>query len=245
MGIASGDYDGDGRSDLFVTNSRREPYAAFRHRPSHGRPRVRRRATYVPKGLQRRARRAGAPRGSTSPSTERPISSSPTAASRSRTSRRTRARFRSSRTGRTGTQTASFANVGVAGLRGIPRVNGRGLAAADFDNNGTVDIAIGSIGGRLVLLRNSGTTGHWLEVKLTTFAPGTVVTAVLPDGRKLVREVHAGSSYLSSEDPRVHFGLGDASDRAHARDSLPEWSGARALRSRRRPDRRRPDSSAR
>jgi ASPIC and UnbV. len=33
---------------------------------------------------------------------------------------------------------------------------------------------------------------------------------VLPDGRKLVQELHAGSSYLSSEDPRLHFGLGDA-----------------------------------
>ncbi len=52
--------------------------------------------------------------------------------------------------------------------------------------------------------------GHWLEVKLPRFAPGAVVTAVLPDGRRLVHEVHAGSSYLSSEDPRVHFGLGSA-----------------------------------
>ena len=33
---------------------------------------------------------------------------------------------------------------------------------------------------------------------------------MLPDGRRLVREVHAGSSYLSSEDPRAHFGLGEA-----------------------------------
>ena len=33
---------------------------------------------------------------------------------------------------------------------------------------------------------------------------------MLPDGRRLVREVQAGSSYLSSEDPRVHFGLGQA-----------------------------------
>jgi hypothetical protein len=33
---------------------------------------------------------------------------------------------------------------------------------------------------------------------------------MLPNGRKLVQELHAGSSYLSSEDPRFHFGLGDA-----------------------------------
>jgi hypothetical protein len=37
-----------------------------------------------------------------------------------------------------------------------------------------------------------------------------VVTAVLANGHRLVREVHAGSSYLSSEDPRAQFGLGDA-----------------------------------
>lgn len=30
------------------------------------------------------------------------------------------------------------------------------------------------------------------------------------DGRRLVRELQAGSSYLSSEDPRAHFGLGAA-----------------------------------
>ena len=34
------------------------------------------------------------------------------------------------------------------------------------------------------------------------------MTAVLPNGRRLVQELKAGSSYLSSEDPRAHFGLG-------------------------------------
>ncbi|MGE5272719.1 MAG: FG-GAP-like repeat-containing protein [Verrucomicrobiota bacterium] len=99
----------------------------------------------------------------------------------------------------------------LVGLAHLPRVNGRGVAAADFDNDGHVDLAVNSIGGKLMLLRGSGGTGHWLEVKLPRFAPGAVVTVTLPGGRKLSQEVHAGSSYLSSEDPRVHFGLGDAS----------------------------------
>ncbi|MDQ2967364.1 MAG: FG-GAP-like repeat-containing protein, partial [Actinomycetota bacterium] len=92
----------------------------------------------------------------------------------------------------------------------LPRVVGRGLTTADFDNNGRMDIAINTIGGKLELLRPTGAVGHWLAVRLASFSPGAIVTAVLPDGRRLVREVQAGASYLSSQDPRVHFGLGAA-----------------------------------
>ena len=53
-------------------------------------------------------------------------------------------------------------------------------------------------------------TGNWLEVELDGFHPGAIVSVTLPDGRTLKREIHAGSSYLSSEDPRCHFGLGTA-----------------------------------
>ena len=38
--------------------------------------------------------------------------------------------------------------------------------------------------------------------------PGLRAVVTLPDGRMLVREVHAGSSYLAGEDFRLHFGLG-------------------------------------
>ena len=99
---------------------------------------------------------------------------------------------------------------GVIDKRTLPLIVGRGLAAADYDNDGNVDIAINTIGGPLVLLRNTGSGGHWLEVSVQGFHPGATVTAVLPGGRRLYREVAAGSSYLSSEDPRVHFGLGPA-----------------------------------
>ncbi|HZM18172.1 MAG TPA: FG-GAP-like repeat-containing protein, partial [Gaiellaceae bacterium] len=98
---------------------------------------------------------------------------------------------------------------GVLGASGL-RVNGRGLAAADYDNDGDVDVAINSIAGPLALLRNTGSRGHWLEVAFERFSPGARVTLELPGGQRLVREVQAGSSYLSSEDPRLHFGLGRA-----------------------------------
>ena len=90
------------------------------------------------------------------------------------------------------------------------RVNGRGLAAADVDNDGRMEIAINSIGGKLLLLKSAGPVGHWLDVKLSRFSPGSVVTLALENGRTLSQEVRAGSSYLSSEDERVHFGLGGA-----------------------------------
>jgi hypothetical protein len=98
----------------------------------------------------------------------------------------------------------------LVGVRTLPKTVGRGLAVADFDNDGKADIAINTIGGRLQLLRATGAQGHWLDVRLARFSPGAVVTAVLPDGTRLVREVQSGSSYASSGDPRVLLGLGDA-----------------------------------
>jgi len=95
-----------------------------------------------------------------------------------------------------------------SGLREIGPFLSRGSAVADFDNDGDLDVAINTIAGPARLLRNDGSTGHWLTVDIG-FAPGAIVTATLSD-RELVRHFHAGSSYLASEDPRLHFGLGSA-----------------------------------
>jgi Na+-translocating ferredoxin:NAD+ oxidoreductase RnfD subunit len=111
-----------------------------------------------------------------------------------------------------------------AGVAQSLRVNGRGLAAADFDNDGRVDVAVNSIGGPLLLLRNTSRAGHWLEVSLRPFAPGARVSV---DGVTL--EAHAGSSYLSSEDPRLHFGLGRAT---RVRGLTVRWPDGRITRMR-------------
>ena len=116
----------------------------------------------------------------------------------------------------------------AVGLDAAPRVNGRGLAAADFDNDGRVDIAVNSVGGELMLLHNTGARGNWLEVALPRFAPGAVVTAVLPDGRRLVQELHAGSSYLSSEDPARALRAREGDDGGGADRALSRTAAGRA-----------------
>ena len=128
----------------------------------------------------------------------------------------------------------TFADAGV--VRDL-RTNGRGVAAADYDDDGRVDLAVNTIGGKLILLHNTSKAGHWLEVQVHPFAPGAVVTVVGVDGRRQVREVRAGSSYLSSEDPRVHFGLGAARTVRELDRALPGWDRQAPARPRRRPRR--------
>ena len=97
------------------------------------------------------------------------------------------------------------------GLLEIGQRIGRGMASADFDNDGDIDIAINSIADDLILLRNESAGNNWLMVALKGNVAGVTVTVTLEDGRTLTRFPVIGSSYLASEDPRVHFGLGEES----------------------------------
>jgi hypothetical protein len=92
---------------------------------------------------------------------------------------------------------------------------GRGAAVGDLDNDGRLDLVINDLDGRPQVLVNDVTpSGHWLSVTLVGKAPntgaiGAVVTARVGQ-RRLQRLVQSGSSYLSQDDMRVHFGVGAA-----------------------------------
>jgi hypothetical protein len=92
---------------------------------------------------------------------------------------------------------------------------GRGLAVADFDNDGNEDVVISSLGQRPVLLRNQGVrSGNWITIraqgtKSNRFGLGAMVKVETTDGVQ-VREINNVASYLSSNDVRMHVGLGKA-----------------------------------
>ena len=90
---------------------------------------------------------------------------------------------------------------------------GRGLAAADIDNDGDLDLLVTNNGQTADLLRNDGgNRGHALIVRLVGShgnreAIGARVR-LTADSRTQLRDVKAGSSYLSQNDLRLHFGMG-------------------------------------
>jgi hypothetical protein len=93
---------------------------------------------------------------------------------------------------------------------------GRGAAFGDLFNDGKIDVVINSMDGVPVLLRNVNPDHHhWVEMKLIggPKSPRDAVGAsvYLTANRMRQRgDVLSGGSYLSSNDLRVHFGLGDS-----------------------------------
>ena len=210
MGIASADYDGDGRADLFVSNSRGQVHAVYRsNEPDESDPSF----TDVRADL-------GLDLGDSTgwgvawldldldtdldlvlangdvPVTDLSADAEPV-----------QAYLNLAVEGEPG----RFEDAGSElGLDEVGPLLARGSTAADYDNDGDEDLAILTVGGPLVLLENRAARGNRLTVELEGSPPGAEATATLPGGRVLRRTIHAGSSYLSSEDPRLHFGLGNA-----------------------------------
>jgi hypothetical protein len=92
-------------------------------------------------------------------------------------------------------------------------IAGRGLATADFNNDGGVGIAVNVRGDYPELLRNDGgNSNNWLEVLLIgTKSNHDGIGSVLrltSGGVVQVDQAKGGTSYMSASDPRIHFGLG-------------------------------------
>lgn len=91
---------------------------------------------------------------------------------------------------------------------------GRGAAAADFNNDGALDLLASHLADSPALLKNLSAAQHAVRIKTIGtrsnrdgFGARIVVTA---GGMTQMQEVRANSSYLSVSDPRAHFGVGGA-----------------------------------
>ena len=94
----------------------------------------------------------------------------------------------------------------------IPHL-GRGLAVGDFDNDGHLDVVFNNLNEPASVLRNTVSNGnHWIGVQLVGNPNRDAVGAEVVlevNGRRLIRQVKGGGSYLSASDRRIVFGLGE------------------------------------
>ena len=94
---------------------------------------------------------------------------------------------------------------------------GRGGAGLDFDNDGMMDLVIVNLNGHAVLLRNeTRTTNHWVTITpRLRFPTGTrdaygARVIVEANGIRMIEDMIPTRGYLSAQDPRLNFGLGQS-----------------------------------
>jgi hypothetical protein len=214
MGVTWGDFDLDGRLDLFVTNFENEPNALYRNLGREG---------FVELTLAAKIGQPSRPyvgwgtafvdfdndgwpdllvaNGHVYPQLE--LAQGPNQAGY-------RQHFLLFRNLGDGT----FAEVSKdSGLRALPLASRRGAAFGDLNNDGLVDVVVVNVGERPTVLlntsasENQSVTLKLVQTKANRQAIGARVTLRTAQ-HVYVQEVQAGASYLSQNDLRLHFGLG-------------------------------------
>jgi len=94
-------------------------------------------------------------------------------------------------------------------------VAARGAAFGDLNNDGQLDAVVAVLDDAPVILRNAGTPHHWIGIALSGTKSnrngiGARVTVTNAMGQKQIFDAGTAGSYLSSNDPRIVVGLGNA-----------------------------------
>jgi hypothetical protein len=89
----------------------------------------------------------------------------------------------------------------------------RGAAFGDLDNDGQIDIVVSCLDGKPMVLHNQGSSNHWIAIRTVGTVSnrdgiGARLHLVSESGANQFGSVSSGGSYFSSNDLRVHFGLG-------------------------------------
>lgn len=109
-----------------------------------------------------------------------------------------------------------FVNVSAtAGAAFNAPVAARGAAFGDLNNDGQLDAVVSVLDEAPVILRNMGTPHHWIGIALSGAKSnrngiGARVTVTNATGQKQIFDAGTAGSYLSSNDPRIVVGLGNA-----------------------------------
>ena len=106
----------------------------------------------------------------------------------------------------------------------------RGVAVGDVDDDGGLDLLVVNRDGPAYLLMNHAAAGgNWIRFEAWLDRPRRMAygatVALTVGGARRQADVRPEGSYLSASDPRVHFGLGDATEVA---DVAVRWPGATA-----------------
>jgi len=104
----------------------------------------------------------------------------------------------------------------------------RGTAVGDVDNDGDLDVMVSNSNQRADYLRNDGgnEAGNWIQLRLVgRHANRNALGARVMIGESMVREVRGGSSFCSSSDARLHVGIGAAS----AAEVVVRWPGGETV----------------